>query len=161
MIFVTVGMQMPFTRLISTVDRWAAGNSQVEILAQVGKDSFSPLHMNWVRFFSPIVFRKIMQSAQLVVAHGGTGTILTAMQYGIPLLVLPRKMALGETRCDHQFATSHRFAEIGAVEIACDENELLKKLDTFNRIEQPRRIGTHASALLLKSISEFINDGDI
>jgi len=157
MIFVTVGMQMPFPRLVTAIDQWAARNHRVELFAQIGNDRYPPAHLKGVAFLSPTAFRKTVQSAQLVVSHGGTGTILTAMEFGIPLLVMPRKKDLRETRCDHQFSTCSYFARTGAVELAHDEDELLKKLDLRDRIKPPRKIGPFASDLLLQSLSEFIN----
>ena len=36
MIFVTVGAQMPFDRLTSSVDRWAASHPTSDVVAQIG-----------------------------------------------------------------------------------------------------------------------------
>jgi hypothetical protein len=45
-IFVTVGAQIPFDRLIVAVDAWAAGRSTVDSLfAQVGEKGVRPAHM--------------------------------------------------------------------------------------------------------------------
>ncbi len=59
-----------------------------------------------------------MQAATAIVAHAGMGTILTALEMGKPLLVMPRRAALGEHRNDHQLATASRFAELGRVKVA-------------------------------------------
>ena len=74
------------------------------------------------------------------------GTILTALELGKPLLVMPRRAALGEHRNDHQLATVRRFAELGSVEVALDESELALKLDDLapahrSARDQPVRAG--------------------
>ena len=51
-----------------------------------------------------------------IVAHAGMGTILTALEIGKPLLVMPRRAALGEHRNDHQLATARRFADLGELQ---------------------------------------------
>ena len=49
-----------------------------------------------------------MDAAAAIVAHAGMGTILTALETGKRLLVMPRRAALGEHRNDHQLATVSR-----------------------------------------------------
>ena len=38
MIFVTVGAQLPFDRLVDTVDAWAGRKGDTEVLAQIAVD---------------------------------------------------------------------------------------------------------------------------
>ena len=40
MIFVTVGSQLPFDRLVRAVDDWAAGNGGAAAFAQIGASSY-------------------------------------------------------------------------------------------------------------------------
>ena len=54
-----------------------------------------------------------MVAADAIIAHAGMGTILTALEMGKPLLVMPRRAELGEHRNDHQLATAMRFADLG------------------------------------------------
>ena len=42
MIFVTVGTDGPFDRLISTVDQWAGENGRSDVVAQVGRSTLEP-----------------------------------------------------------------------------------------------------------------------
>ena len=44
MIFVTVGTQLPFDRLVRAVDAWAAEHPQVDVFGQIGPASFRPKH---------------------------------------------------------------------------------------------------------------------
>lgn len=128
MIFVTVGAQMPFDRLISTVDEWA-GRVSTEIFAQIGPTKLRPRHIQWIRFLEPAGFLSHIDSADLLVAHAGMGSIITALEHSKPLLIMPRRGDLGETRNDHQVATARRFQELGLVHVAYDEHELTDKLD--------------------------------
>ena len=58
MIFVTVGEQLPFDRLIKTVDEWAASQGREDVFAQIGKASYIPKHIKWTKFVSPEKFIK-------------------------------------------------------------------------------------------------------
>jgi UDP-N-acetylglucosamine transferase subunit ALG13 len=137
-IFVTVGTQLPFDRLISAVDRWAAVASRPVVFAQIGPTQFVPRHIQHARFISPEQCTERMATAEAIVAHAGIGTILTALELGKPLLVVPRRAEFGEHRNDHQLATARRFAELRWVKVAADEAELPARLDDLCRmIAQP------------------------
>lgn len=91
MIFVTVGSQTPFDRLIRAVDDWARDvGTADEVVAQIGAGAYEPTSIRWVRSLSPAAFRDHCRQAQLVIAHAGMGSVLKAMEFGKPLLLLPR-----------------------------------------------------------------------
>ena len=53
-IFVTVGAQIPFDRLIAAVDAWAAGRAGGQSLfAQVGEKGIRPVNMESVELLEP------------------------------------------------------------------------------------------------------------
>lgn len=123
MIFVTVGGQLPFDRLVRCADAFAA-ETRSELFAQIGAGEYLPRHMRWERFLSPARFRETALAADAIVAHAGVGTILTALELRRPLLVFPRRAEHREHRSDHQLATARHFAERGHLLCAWDEAEL-------------------------------------
>ncbi|HOB75138.1 MAG TPA: glycosyltransferase [Phycisphaerae bacterium] len=129
MIFVTVGAQMGFDRLIRAVDQWVGLNGCQDVFAQIGPGRYRPVYLRHERFLEPQRFRAIFHEASLIVAHAGMGSIITALEMAKPILVMPRRGDLGETRNDHQVATARRFADLGAVHLAIDEKELTIQLD--------------------------------
>ena len=156
MIFVTVGTQLTFDRLIGAVDEWAGRAPGREVFAQIGPSELRPRHIEHARFISPAECRERMQSASAVVAHAGMGTILTALEMGKPVLVMPRRATLGEHRNDHQLATAHRFAALGTVKVAFDELELPQRLDELDRISVQARISAYASDEFVAALRAFI-----
>ena len=86
------------------------------------------------------------------------GTILTALELGTPIVVMPRRAALGEHRNDHQLATARRFAEQGSIGVAFDEAELHAALDALggNGSAGRPRIGRHAEGPLIDALRAFI-----
>jgi len=155
-IFVTVGTQIPFDRMIEAVDGWAASGRH-EVFAQIGPATYTPRHIAYEAFISPAECRERMRSADAIVAHAGMGTILSALELGKPLLVMPRQAALGEHRNDHQLATAERFARSGLVSVAQDAAELAIKLDELDRLHVHERITPYASDELLQALNSFIN----
>ena len=157
MIFVTVGYQMAFDRLTTAVDAWAAQHTEQKVFAQVGPDGLPPKHMDWVHFLEPSEFKSHITNCDAIVAHAGMGSILMALQYQKPILVMPRKGSLNETRNDHQIATAKQFESTGQVLVAMDEKELSAQLDVLSLGHVGKKISSDASEELLAMIREFIH----
>lgn len=161
MIFVTVGAQMPFDRLVRTVDAWAAGHPEHHVLAQIGDGASPPSAMHWTHRLDAATFRRCLFEADLVVTHAGMGTILTALELGKPTIVMPRRGQLRETRNDHQLATAESLLADERIAVAWDERELLEKLDHMADVAPPPPVPSHASADLLDALRQFIRDGEV
>lgn len=156
MIFVTVGTQLPFDRLVAAVDEWAGMRPGTQVFAQVGPTQLEPRELEYRDFISPGECRQRMLSAKAVVAHAGVGTILGALELGKPVLVMPRRAALGEHRNDHQLATARRFAERAGIEVAFDENELATRLDELDALATQEPISPYAPEALIAALRSFI-----
>lgn len=156
-IFVTVGAQMPFDRLIEAVDAWAADAEGVEVLAQIGDSELKPAHLPHTRFLEPPDFDRAYDEADVVVGHAGIGTLFAALERGKPILVLPREAARRETRNDHQIATAKAFARFPGVHVAWNAAELPAKLATLSRSRTSPQLGPFASGPLVERISAFID----
>jgi len=129
MIFVTVGTQFPFDRLIRAMDDAVAGGCvRDEVFAQVGRGGYRPRHMKWAEELDKDTYSRYVKEASAVVGHAGTGTIVVALEAGKPLLVMPRLSRLGEIVNDHQVRTARKFGEMGHILIAENELEIPGKL---------------------------------
>lgn len=157
MIFVTVGSQMPFDRLIEQVDEWAGlRGRRKDVFAQIGPSTYVPRNIEARAFVSPDEFRAYIEEAEAVVAHAGMGTIIETLQRQKPLLVFPRLGALGETRNDHQTATARRFAESGRLLAAYSEEELIEQLEKLADFRPASPLGPTASPALLDRVRRFV-----
>jgi UDP-N-acetylglucosamine transferase subunit ALG13 len=158
MIFVTVGTQLPFDRLVGAVDQWAAAQSQrPEIFAQTGESSCQFTSITWKPFLDHKEFREKFATADLIIAHAGMGSILYALQAGKPILVMPRRAELGEHRNDHQYYTARRLANLGYVNVAYNEHELAVWLERHDQIRSLRTVGAFAGPALLDAIRDFLS----
>lgn len=157
MIFVTVGAQMPFDRLIRAVDDWAFESSRTDVFAQIGEDAWKPRHIEWSEFVEPDLYKRKVAEADVLVAHAGTGSILSALTIGKPILVLPRRAQFNETRNDHQVGTAERFADMASVLVADDESEVGPRLDELLRLATGEPISSSASSELIDALRNFIS----
>ena len=154
MIFVTIGTQLPFDRLIRIIDKLAPQLNE-EIIAQVYKCGFTPQNIKTVDFLAPDEFNTLFDNARLIISHAGMGTILSALQKGKPIIVFPRIAAMGEHRNEHQLATARKFKEMGSVNVAMNEEELKAMLLNGGQTTL-QHIGNSASPELINAIIDFI-----
>ena len=125
-------------------------------MAQIGRTKLRPQSLRWYEFLEPPQFQEYFASAEFVIAHAGMGTILSALRYEKPLLVMPRRATLGEQRNEHQLATARRLQETGKVTVAFDEAELLLRLAHLHELQARDPIGPYADPRLTAAIREFI-----
>ena len=161
MIFVTVGTQLAFDRLILAIDEWAGAGHGREVFAQIGPSKLRPRHIEHARFVTPEECNRRMRDAEAIVAHAGMGTILTALEIGKPLLVMPRRAALGEHRNDHQVATAERFSDLDRVRVAVDEQALSVALDELTEVTVQPTISPYASDGFVAALRTFIRGGPL
>jgi|HigsolmetaAR203D_1030402.scaffolds.fasta_scaffold11008_2 Uncharacterized conserved protein len=149
MIFVTVGTQFGFDRLIEWMDEWAA-SSNTDVFAQIGEGSFQPRHISWTRDIPAADFSDYVQRAEKVVSHAGMGTIISSLLTNKPIIIVPRMASLGEHRNDHQLATAMRFSNMPGIRVAHDKTMLFEHLSSAHHEN-----GYDSSGNLLKLIQEL------
>lgn len=157
MIFLAVGTQFPFDRLVKAVDRAAGKNGFDErIIAQIGESSYRPENFEATPSFEKALFDKHFADADGIISHAGMGTITMALEHRKPLLVMPRLKKYNEVVNDHQLAIAKKFEQLGYLLVAYGaENvpEKMKQLKSF--VPQERK--TSADAVTAR-ISAFLNE---
>lgn len=124
MIFVSVGTQLPFERLIRAMDDWAGSNGTEEVIAQIGETQYQPENMKVVGRLDPASYASYFNRANVVVSHVGMGTIISGLESSKQLVLVPRLAALGEHRNDHQLGTASKFSHFANIRIVNDVAEL-------------------------------------
>lgn len=157
MIFVTVGTQLPFERLIEAVDLWASRNRGEQVFAQIGQTLYRPAFMEVTRTISPQEYQSRLKSAEVVVGHVGMGTIISGIEHQKPLVLMPRRFDLGEHRNDHQLASAKQFGQLAGVSVVHEAEELCQAIDnSINQLNQGGAAKLQVSTGLLNRISEFV-----
>lgn len=157
MIFVTVGTQLNFDRLISAVDKWVGETGcSTPVVAQIGNSSYSPKNFSFSRFLSPMEYQEYFENSQLIVSHAGMGTIINSLIEGKPIVVMPRRCELKEHRNDHQLATCRKFESINGCWVAWDECDLTELLGMHSNLASSNS-GLHQPDELVRSLRMFID----
>lgn len=158
MIFVTVGTQLPFERMIQSVDQWAALHPEVEVVMQTGETVYQPQHCRYTAFTAPAEWDALFSRASLVVSHAGMGTILKSLDYTKPLIIMPRLAEYGEHRNDHQLATAERFKGFSNIALVDNEQAMAVALDNPPTTNQDDKRDNPNLRNLVSALRSFVND---
>ncbi|MCG8491226.1 MAG: hypothetical protein MI743_06400 [Sneathiellales bacterium] len=163
MIFLTVGHELGFDRLVKAMDVWARENSDHKLFGQIGEispDTYTPGHFEYQEFLSPAEFEGHFETSDVIVSHAGMGTIITALRKAKPIVLLPRKGSLRETRNDHQIATVDRFRSRDGIFVADEEGDLpemlAQALDRSSENKGESKASDFASDELISALRDFI-----
>jgi UDP-N-acetylglucosamine--N-acetylmuramyl-(pentapeptide) pyrophosphoryl-undecaprenol N-acetylglucosamine transferase len=147
-LFATVGATLPFPRLVDIVaEANRRGAIPEDVLIQTGTGGARPEGMETVETLPFDVVQETLRDADIVICHGGTGSLITALKAGCRVIAVPRRFALGEHYDDHQAEIVSAFHARGLLEIADTADELVAALARV-RTREPVRATTDPSALI-------------
>lgn len=152
LIFVTIGNPtQPFLRLLKAVDQYAGQHlyqNEEKFFIQSGNNpDFHPSHCEYSPFVSMEEFEHYMEMADVVICHGGCGSIGPALRSGKVPVVVPRRKKYGEHVNDHQMQLTKVLADEGRV-VPVYEIEKLSSAIAQARGRQAQPISTTTPRLL-------------
>lgn len=161
-VFASVGSMFAFDRFARALDDWAAAHPATKVLVQIGSGGYEPKHAAFVRMMPPALYQRRIAEARLFVAHAGMGSIIAAIQAGKPLLMMPRRLDLGEHTTDHQVATLAKFAARDGLHTAAGVDDLHAQIDALlaDGGTPPAPIAPFADAAFTARIRAFIDGSD-
>jgi UDP-N-acetylglucosamine transferase subunit ALG13 len=159
-IFVTIGNAIrPFPRLLNAIDHLAARGTWngERILLQTGySNSFSTHHCESIPFLPMDTFRSTLEEADVIVSHGGCGTLLNAVRLGKKPVVMPRLKRYGEHVNDHQLQLVAALASEGKIVPAYDSSDLEHAITEAREFAKPAEAAQPAA--MLKLLSQAIRE---
>ncbi|WP_293908079.1 beta-1,4-glucuronosyltransferase WelK [Phenylobacterium sp.] len=129
LLFATVGATLPFDRLVDSVAALKSEGAIPErVIVQTGVGGHAPdgLEVSETLPFDEV--QSILRDASIVVCHGGTGSLITALRQGCQVIAMPRLSSLGEHYDDHQAEITEAFAARGLALVANTPDELRQAL---------------------------------
>ena len=148
LVFATVGATLPFDRLVRMVeDAKRQGLLPEQVILQVGDTTYMPGAVDEVHTSLPFdAVQDILRRADIVICHGGTGSLITALQNGCRVIAVPRLFALGEHYDDHQLEVTSAFAERGLLAVVDQQQDFATALAKV-RAQDPVMTTTEPAAL--------------
>jgi UDP-N-acetylglucosamine transferase subunit ALG13 len=84
------------------------------------------------------------------------GSILTALKYKKPILIMPRRASLGEHRNDHQIATAKWLESTAGIAVAWNESGIESFLNNRDALIGGVGISEFASPDLISHLQTYI-----
>lgn len=140
MIFVTLGTQdKPFPRLLEKIEEQIKkGNIKEEVIVQAGYTKFESKYMKILGMIPMEEYNEYMKKCDLLITHGGVGSIFDALKLGKKIIGCPRLKKYGEHLNDHQIQLIESFHEKGYLLAYNEEDdlaEILKKVKKMKPIK--------------------------
>lgn len=136
MILVLLGTQHnEFTRLLQEIDE-CIKNKKIdeEVIVQAGFTKYESKKMRIFDMIPKLDLDEFVERADLVITHGGVGSIIMALNKNKKVIAVPRLHEYGEHVNDHQRQIIKVFSEKGyliGVQNVEDMPEALKDIKTF------------------------------
>lgn len=158
MILIVLGTQdNSFHRLLEKVQELIDKNIIKEkVIVQAGRTKFESKEMEIYSLMPYNKLEQIMKEADLVITHGGVGSIVMALKLGKKVIAIPRLSQFNEHVNDHQIQIVDSFDKqgflIGLIELN-DLQQALERAKTF----KPKEFKSQ-TAHMIRLIEDFIDN---
>ena len=158
MIFVTLGTNdESFERLLKAIDKEIdKGTIKEKVIVQAGCTKYESKNMEILDLVPRDEFEKLISECNLLITHGGVGSILTGINKGKKVIVVPRLAKYNEHGNDHQLQIVENFSERKYILAVKDLNKLGKTIEKAKTFKPQKFVSnTHN---IINMIEEFIDN---
>lgn len=157
MILITLGTQdKQFTRLLDIVqEQINKGNIKDKVIVQAGHTKYESADMDIFDLIDREKFACLISKCDLLITHGGVGSIITGLQNNKKVIVAPRLSKYNEHMNDHQIQIVDNFSKAGYILPLYETDDLeivLQKIKKF----KPKKY-TSNTQNIVKLIEDYID----
>lgn len=158
MILVLLGTQdKPFTRLLDEIEKLKKEKIiNDEIVVQAGLTKYKSKNMEIHGLIQIDELMKLMKKSDLVITHGGVGSILSALQLDKKVIAIPRLSEYGEHTNDHQIQIVNEFFNTGYI-LKCDNPSDLENVLVSLKKFKPKKYKSN-NKNFVKLIEDYIDN---
>lgn len=158
MTLVILGTQdKEFTRLLKMVeDEIKKGLIKGDVIVQAGQTKYKSNYMEIFDLIPNTKFNKLIKEADLVITHGGVGSIISALKHNKKVIAVPRLSKYGEHVNDHQLEIVEEFSKLGYIKSAINKRELTKALEEIDSFEGVKYKSNNNK--MIKLIEDYIDN---
>lgn len=158
MILVMLGTQdKSFERLLKQIDKEIeTGNIKEKVIVQAGYTKYKSDNMEIFDLVAGDELDKLISKADLIITHGGAGSILSAIKAGKVVIAAPRLKKYGEHTNDHQLQIVKEFAKEGYILELRDFNKLGKLIEK-SKTFKPKKFVSNTPRMV-ELISDYIDE---
>lgn len=161
MILVTLGTQdKPFVRLLEAIDREIEkGIIKDEVIVQAGCTKYDTKKMKMFDLIPMEEFDKLMNKCDLLITHGGVGSIISGLKCNKKVIAVPRLAKYGEHVNDHQMQIIDKFSSNGNIIGLKDLDDLEEALNKVKKFK-PKKYKSN-TANMIKLVENLIDGKEV
>ena len=158
MILVLLGTQQnSFHRLLEQIQKNIDnGNIKQEVVIQKGYTKFESKDMKIYNQMSSEELQELIKKADLIITHGGVGSIISAITNDKKVIAVPRLQKYKEHVNDHQLEIIESFNEMGYIIGIKSVAELEIALKEVEKFEPKKYISNTGN--IIKIVEDFIEN---
>ncbi len=158
MIFVTLGTQdKSFSRLLKAIDKEIEkGTIKDKVVVQAGLTKYKSKNMEIFDLIPADKFDQYIEKSDLVITHGGAGSILTALKKNKKVIAAARLSKYKEHTNDHQIQIVKEFSDEGYILELNDFNKLGKLIEKSKKFK-PKKFMSNTKNMI-KLLEDYIED---
>lgn len=157
MILVILGTQdKPFTRLLKAIDKEIKnGNIKEKVMVQAGYTKYKSKNMEIFDFVSNDKLLELIDNANIIITHGGVGSILESIKADKKIIAIARLKKYGEHVNDHQKQIIENFKNL---DYLIELNDLKDLVDTISKIKKfkPKKYTSNTNNMV-KLLENYID----
>ena len=152
MIFVSLGTQdKPFVRLLDYLEH---SNIKDKIIVQAGFTDYESKKFEIHKYLDKDDFDKYIDEADLIICHGGVGTIVSCLNKNKKVLAVPRLSKYKEHQNDHQLQIVNAYYQKGYLVMMNDGDDFDEKVKEALNFKPNKFISNND--LFVKKLKEYI-----
>ena len=158
MILVTLGTNdESFERLLKAIDKEIEkGTIKDKVIVQAGCTKYESKNMEILDLVPREEFDKLIKECDLLITHGGVGSILTGINYGKKVIAVPRLAKYNEHGNDHQLQIVDNFSKKKYILAVKDMNKLGKTIEKAKTFKPQKFVSnTHN---IINMIEDYIDN---
>ena len=158
MILVTLGTQdKSFKRLLDAIqEEINKGNIKDKVVVQAGCTKYESKDMEIFDLIDRDKFAELMKSCDILITHGGVGSIITGLKNDKKVKAAPRIAKYKEHTNDHQLQIIEKFSDTGLILPLYDFNNLAKTLKDIKKFK-PKKYKSNTENMI-KLIEDYIDN---
>ena len=152
MIFVSLGTQdKPFVRLLDYLEH---SDIKDKIIVQAGFTDYESKKFEIHKYLDKDDFDKYIDEADLVICHGGVGTIVSCLNKNKKVLAVPRLSKYKEHQNDHQLQIVNAYYQKGYLVMMKDGDDFDDKVREALNFKTKKFVSNND--LFVKKLKEYI-----
>ena len=160
MIFVTVGThEQGMDRLLIELDKLVSEKKiSSDIFAQIGYSKYKPKNYKYKELIAYDEMDDLVRKAEIVITHGGPGSIFHPLKYAKIPIVVPRNPIFNEHVDNHQILFAKKLEQNNKIIAVYDIENLYKAISTYKNVDNNYEIHVNATSDFVKKFTDIINE---